>query len=158
MEEKISRGFLLSQMERLELNYGKTKFVADQPIFELWYEMFKDCSKEGFEKAVDKCIKENEFAPNVAGIMKYYREISAEHNDYVTLLKQQYTTLRAIWQEKEDTSTVLELYNYSLRFPEKQRKTLLEEYVHQACSYRHDCDACGRVDIPTIKQYLQGER
>ncbi len=28
------------------------------------------------------------------------------------------------------------------------------ELTHDAVSFRHDCDACGRTDIPTIKEYM----
>ena len=154
----ISINFLRDQMKRLEINYGIEKFHVTKAIFELWLEMLSDCDEELFKLAVDKCIKESEFAPNVAGLMKYYKELSTEHDEYISFVKREYTLMRAVWQEEKDPGTVIELYQFSLKFPEKQRKTLLVEFTQNACSFRHDCDACGRTDIPTIKEYIQGKR
>lgn len=154
----MDKAFLREQMIRLETNYGSDKFVITKDMFNLWYEMFKDCSKDNLVLAVNKCIKESEFAPNVAGIMKYYKELSTEHDEYITFVKREYTLMRAVWQEEKDPGTAIELYQFSLKFPEKQRKTLLVEFTQNACSFRHDCDACGRTDIPTIKEYIQGKR
>ena len=158
MGEIITREFLLNQMHRLELNYGRDRFVVNQNVFELWYDMFKTCTQDNLKSAVDKCIKESEFAPNVAGLMKFYKELSTEHDEYITFVKREYTLMRAVWQEEKDPGTVIELYQFSLKFPEKQRKTLLVELTQNSCSFRHDCDACGRTDIPTIKEYIQGKR
>lgn len=158
MGEVITKEFLLEQMGKLELNYGKDKFEVNQDVFELWFEMFKDCDKKILEKAVRKCLLESEFAPNVAGVMKYYKQLADAHYDYVDFIKHQYTLLRSVWEEPEDNETMLDLYAFSMRFPENQRRTNLVEYIHTACSFRHDCDVCARLDIPTIKEYIQGAR
>ena len=154
----ITKVFLLEQMARLELNYGKDKFKADQNVFGLWYEIFQDCEEPGLKLAVDKCLKENEFAPNIAGIMKYYKELETEKNDLVETIKHQYRTIRVIWGEKYDTATYKEIVDYILRFPKKTRKLEMVEFTQRAVSFSHDCDACGRVDKPTIKEYIQGAR
>lgn len=154
----ISKEFLRDQMKKIETNFGREKFSITKEMFELWYEMFSECNEEGLRQAVIQCLKESEFAPNVAGVMKYYRQIAEAHNDYADLVRHQYAILRSVWEEKEDPGTLLELYNFSMRFPENQRRTNLIEYVHTACSFRHDCDVCARLDVPTIKEYIQGAR
>ena len=71
----MDKQFLLKQMQRLEKNYGREKFNGSfnspQEMFDFWYEMFSDCNEQAFKLAVDKCIKENEFVPNIAGLVNY---------------------------------------------------------------------------------------
>jgi len=154
----ISKEFLLKQMGRLELNYGKDRFRVEQDMFDLWYEMFQECEEPGLKLAVDKCIKENEFAPNIAGLMKYYKALEDERNDLRDTIQHQYTTIRSIWGEKYDKDTYESIVEYIMRQPKNLRKVEMVELTHRAVSFAHDCDACGRTDKPTIKRYIQGER
>lgn len=154
----ITQEFLLSQMKRLEVNYGKDKFVMYPDLFNLWYDMFKDCNEVGVRQAVDKCIKENEFAPNIAGLMKYYKQIESAHNELVNCVKSQYALMRSVWEEPYDFTSLNELYDYTNRFPADTRKTEITEFAQKAVSFRHDCDACGRKDVPTILEYIKGVR
>lgn len=154
----ISKEFLLKQMGRLELNYGKDRFRVEQDMFDLWYEMFAECEEPGLKLAVDKCIKENEFAPNIAGLMKYYKALEDERNDLRDTIQHQYTTIRSIWGEKYDKETYESIVEYIMRQPKNLRKVEMVELTHRAVSFAHDCDACGRTDKPTIKGYIQGER
>ena len=154
----ISKEFLLKQMGRLELNYGKDRFRVEQDMFDLWYEMFQECEEPGLKLAVDKCIKENEFAPNIAGLMKYYKALEDERNDLRDTIQHQYTTIRSIWGEKYDKDTYESIVEYIMRQPKNMRKVEMVELTHRAVSFAHDCDACGRTDKPTIKRYIQGER
>ena len=154
----MDKAFLREQMIKLETNYGKDKFVITKEMFDLWYEMFCDCNEEGLGLAVNKCIKENEFAPNIAGLMKYYKEIENEHNELESLIKRQYTVIRSIWGEEYDGDTFKALAEYVLRFPSKQRNIEVVEFTHKAVSFFHDCDAVGRKERPTIKEYIEGER
>lgn len=154
----ISKEFLLKQMSRLELNYGKERFKVEQDMFDLWYEMFADCEEEGLKLAVDKCLRENEFAPNIAGLMKYYKELENEKNEERDIIKHQYTIIRQIWGEPYDNDTFKAIVTYILRQPKKMRKVEMIELTHRAVSFAHDCDACGRIDKPSIKEYIQGAR
>ena len=129
-----------------------------QDLVDLWYEMFQDCEEEGLKLAVDKCIKENEFAPNIAGVMKYYRELDAERQELTDLIKHQYTTMMVVWGEEYDRETLCAIMNYILKFPKSSRKVEMVDLTHRAVSFVHDCEACGRIDKPTIKEYLQGKR
>ena len=154
----ITQEFLLKQMSRLELNYGKERFKADQDIFDLWYEMFADCNEQAFKLAVDKCIKENEFAPNIAGLMKYYKAIEEEHDELKETIKHQYTKIRSFWGEEYDKDTFNVIVEYIYRHPKKMRKVEMIELTQRAISFEHDCEAAGRIDIPSIKEYIQGAR
>lgn len=154
----MDKAFLREQMIRLETNYGKDKFVITKDMFDLWYEMFQECEEEGLKLAVDRCIKENEFAPNIAGLMKYYKELENEKNELIDTIKHQYTTIRSIWGENYDKDTLSEIATYIMRRPKKIRKVEMVELTHRAVSFAHDCEAAGRIDKPTIKEYIQGAR
>lgn len=155
----ISRERFINILQRLEIAYSpKFQFGNDQTKFNLWYDMFSDCDEEGLLAAVDKCIKENEFPPNIATLMKCYRELEAERTDLAETIKNQYSIICSIWGEKYDPETLREIQRYIVRFPKKTRKVEMVELTHDAVSFRHDCDACGRTDIPTIKEYIQGAR
>lgn len=154
----ISREFLKDQMKKLETNYGKDKFRMTQDTFELWYEMFADCEEDGLKIAVDNCLKENEFAPNIAGLMKYYKELEKERNEIIESMTSSYNTMRNAWGEKYDKTTFRAIVDYIFRFPKEQRKVQTVELTHHAISYYNDCVYVGRADIPTIKEYVEGKR
>ena len=150
--------FLKEQMEKLEINYGKDKFKITKEIFSLWHEMFADCEEEGVRLAVNKCIKENEFAPNIAGLMKYYRELESEKKELEDMIQRQYTTIRSVWEEEYDSDTFKAIAEYIMRLPKEQRKPEMIELTHRAISFSYGCEAGGRKDKPSIKAYIQGER
>lgn len=154
----MDKAFLREQMMKLETNYGKDKFVITKEMFELWYEMFQNCEEPGLKLAVDKCIKESEFAPNIAGLMKYYKAIEEEHEEMREVLNNQYRKIYSLWPEKYDSDTFKAIVEYICRFPKKMRKVEMIELTQRAISFSYDCDGCGRKDKPTIKEYLQGAR
>lgn len=154
----VSKKILSKQMERLELNYGKDKFKINQGLFNLWYDFFKDCNEDGLKLAVDRCIRENEYAPNIAGLMKHYQSIKEAHEQLVDSCSKQYQLMCAIWGEEYDSETFSQLWTYVNRFPENTRKTELTELTQKAVAFRQSCDDCGRKDYPTIKEYLKGAR
>lgn len=154
----VSREYLLAQLKRLQTNYGADRFNIGQDVFDLWAEMFAECNEDGFRLAVDKYMRENEFAPNIAGIMKCYKALEDEKNELRDTIKHQYTTIRCIWGEEYDSDTFNEIVNYVMRFPKTMRKVEMIELQQRAVSFAHDCDACGRVEKPTIKEYVQGAR
>lgn len=154
----MDKAFLREQMIKLETNYGKDKFVITKEMFDLWYEMFQECEEEGLELAVKKCIKENEFAPNIAGLMKHYKELADEREDLKETIQHQYTTICSIWGEEYDSDTFKAIAEYIMRQPKKMRKVEMVELTHRAVSFSHSCDACGRLDKPTIKEYIEGAR
>lgn len=154
----MDKKFLRTQMIKLETNYGRDKFQITPEMFDLWYEMFSNCAEEGLKLAVDKCIMENEYAPNIAGLMKYYKELEEERNDLRDTIQHQYTTIRSIWGEKYDGDTFKTIAEYIMRQPKKLRKIEMVELTHRMVSFSHDCDIAGRLDKPTIKAYIQGAR
>jgi hypothetical protein len=120
--------------------------------------MFSDCDEEGLRLAVIKCIKENEYAPNVAGLMKYYKTLEQDRNEIADVMKSKYTTIRCVWGEEYNADTFKAIVEYIFRFPKVQRKVQMVELTHHAIAFYNDCRICGRQDIPTIKEYVEGKR
>ena len=52
-----TKKFVKEQMMRLEQNYGKDRFKITLELFNLWYEMFKDCAEEGLKVSVDEYLR-----------------------------------------------------------------------------------------------------
>ena len=134
------------------------KLHFTQDLVDLWYEMFSECEEEGLKLAVNKCIQENEFAPNIAALMKCYKELEQEKIELTDTISHQYTSIRAIWGEEWDSATFNAIVTYIFRFPKKQRKVEMIELAQRAISYYHNCDSAGRKERPTIKGYVEGER
>lgn len=154
----VSKKFLKEQLSKLQVNYGKDKFDISPDAFNLWYEMFADCEEEGLRIAVSNCIKENEFAPNIAGLMKYYKTLEQDRSEIKEIMQSKYNTLRCMWNEDPDSDTFKAIVDYIFRFPKEQRKVQMVELTHNAIAFYNDCRYCGRQNIPTIKEYVEGKR
>lgn len=154
----VTKKVLKEQLEKLQTNYGVERFDITPDVFKLWYEMFADCDENGFKLAVANCIKENEYAPNIAGLMKYYRTLEQDRAEIAEVMKSKYTTMRSMWREEYDSDTFKAIIEYIFRFPKEQRKVQMVELTHHAISFYNDCRNVGRQDIPTIKEYVEGKR
>ncbi|MBP5422478.1 MAG: hypothetical protein J6Y78_08575 [Paludibacteraceae bacterium] len=154
----ISKDFLKQQLIRLQTNYGSDKFDLSKTAFDLWYEMFSDCDEDGLRVAVTNCIKESEFAPNIAGLMKYYRALEVEHEELKQSIRSNYTNLMSKWRESYSKETLQAIKEFVLRFPKEQRIMRMEELTYNAFKFYDDCVSCGRKQIPTIKEYVEGKR
>lgn len=153
----MEREKFLKYLRKLELAFAP-KLSFNQELVDLWYEMFADCNEQAFKLAVDKCIKESEFAPNIAGLMKYYKAIVDEHDEMKEVLNSQYKKICSLWTEEYSSDTFNAIVEYIYRFPKKMRKVEMIELTQRAISFSFDCDGCGRKDKPTIKEYVQGAR
>lgn len=154
----ITQKFLKEQLIKLQTNYGRDKFDLSRETFNLWYEMFADCEEEALKLAVTNCIKESEFAPNIAGLMKYYRAIVQERSEIIEIMESKYKTLLGIWGESANKETFMAIVKYIYSFPKKERKEAMIELAHKAVSFYNDCRNEARLDIPTIKEYVEGIR
>ena len=147
--------FLREQMKKIETNYGSEKFKISKEIFELWLEMFADCEKEGFRLAVDRCIKESEFAPTIATVMKFYKELADEREEMRRLIEHEYGLMKSVWGEKDDAETFNSIVRYVYKQPKKERRVRMVELSQESISYYHDLIAKGIQQIPTIKEYVE---
>lgn len=153
----IARKKFLVLLQKLEKAYG-SKLHFDQDLVDLWYEMFADCEEEGLKLAIDKCIKESEYVPNIAVVMNCYKELSEEREALRETIKHEYSLMRSIWEEEYDSDTYNTIVKYVYRFPKKQRKVEMVELAQRAISFHHDCTTVGRLQKPTIKEFVEGAR
>ena len=154
----ITKEFLLGQMRKIETNYGKEKFVMNPDLFDLWYEMFQSCEEEGLKLAVDKCIKESEFAPNIATLMKFYKELENEREEMRETISHEYGLMRSVWEEEYDDDTFKAIVEYVYSKPKKNRKVEMVELSQTAISFYHELIAKGIQERPTILEYVKGVR
>lgn len=106
----MDKKFLRDQMIKLETNYGKDRFKITKEMFELWYEMFKDFSEEGIKSSVNQYIRENEYPPTIAGIMKIYREKDKRREDVRNYVKGNYSYV-SHWCNEKPNSATYELFS-----------------------------------------------
>lgn len=153
----IERSVFLTYLQKLERVYAP-RMTFNQELVDIWYEMFADCEEEGLKIAVDNCIKNSEYPPTIAGLMKYYKELEIGRIEIAETMNAKYANMRSFWGEKYDHDTFKSIVEYIFRFPKEQRKVQMTELTHHAISFYNDCRRCGRQDIPTIKEYVEGKR
>lgn len=150
----IERAKFIPYLQKLEKAYApKLNFTRD--MVDLWYEMFQDCEEEGLRLAVDNCIKSSEFAPNIATLMKFYRELADERETMRRHIEHEYGLMKAIWGEKDNAETFDAIVKYIYKFPKTERKEKMVALSQEANSYYHDLIIEGVQDIPTIKEYVE---
>lgn len=154
----VTQKTLKEQLIKLQINYGRDKFDLSKESFNLWYEMFADCEEEALKLAINNCIKGSEYAPNIAGLMKYYKAIMQERSEIIEVMQSQYKTLLAIWGESYNKETVKAIIDYVYSFPKEKRKEAMIDLTHRAVSFYNDCRNEARVDIPRIKEFIEGKR
>ncbi len=65
-------------LEKLKMAYPE-KFNLNEDTVGAWYEFIGDIDYETASQAVHRYVRESEYAPTVAGIMKRYNEIVEEN-------------------------------------------------------------------------------
>ena len=150
----IDKKDLLLLLQKLETAY-EPKLTFSQDKVDLWYEMFRECNLTILRKAVDNCICNNEFAPNIAGLMKYYTALANKDSELENLTRRQYHILRVTFEEEVDLKTFEILKKWVFRQPEETRIEKLVEFTQQMVSFYNDCRAHGSINIPTIYKYIE---
>lgn len=152
----IERERFIPYLQKLDKTYGG-KLHFDQDLVDLWYEMFADCEEEGIKLAVDRCIKESEFPPTIATLMKFYKELAEEREELKRLIEHEYSLMKSVWGERDNGETFDAIVNYLNRQPKKERRVKMVELSQEAISYYHDLVAKGIQNIPTILEYVKGK-
>lgn len=146
-----SREFIKNQVVRLEDNYGSDRFKLTQPMFELWCEMFKDANEDGLKVSVDEYIASNEYAPNIAGIMKIYKAKANYRKELHIFLLGKYKWV-CRWYEEKPSQEVFSMFcKYIAKFPKDIQKTKADEVVRNAVSRYNSIH-----DGMTFEKYLKG--
>ena len=153
----IERSKIIELLRKIERVYAP-RMEFNQELVDIWCEMFADCNEKGLELAVNNCIKNSEYPPTVATLMKYYRELEESRKEIIETMTSKYATMRYMWGEEYRDETFKAIVDYIYRFPKEQRKVQMVELTHHAISFYNDCVSVGRSDIPTIKEYVEGKR
>lgn len=134
----------------------KMKFTQED--VDNWYEFFSDYDDIGFQRAVEMTIREETYIPTPAVVAHYYRIIDKERHELSELVKSVYAFIRSYWGEPYDNDTHKAIIHYVMMQPKEHRREKLIDLKYSAASYAHECDAIGKADKPTIKEYIQGVR
>ena len=149
----MTREFIKKQIAELKTVYG-SKFTINQNQFDVWCKYFQDCKEKSFEEAVEAYIKNNEFPPVIAGIMKYYTEIEEYKSEMKRFLFGYYSTMRAVWDEPYDLDTMNEYIRTVCKNPKSIRKEIAIDIANKAIRYHHDCEYEGLQAVKLI-QFLK---
>lgn len=147
---------LKMELERIEKNYGADKFVMDQGLFDLWYEVVGDSREDVFHDAVNECLKKNAYAPNIAGVMIYYDELMKMHEERRKALRKDLFNLLADWGQ-ERTLTVIEAWiNYCKRESEENMIEESHKLANDANNFMIACKVKGEK-LPPLEKYIEGK-
>lgn len=123
---------------RLEQNYGVDRFKITLEMFNLWYEMFKDCEEEGLKVSVDEYLRTSEYPPTVASIAKIYKAKDEYRKELLSYLKGRYIWV-CRWIEEQPTQETFSLFcRYAVSFPQEERKAKVEEVIQKAVQHYND--------------------
>jgi hypothetical protein len=153
----ISKKFLKEQMQRIENNYGTSKFNVTQPMFDLWFDIFKDYDVMGFKCAVDEYLKTNEFAPNIAGINKIYQKMVEERDITSHICKAKYKWVARWFEQKPNWDSYKAFLGYVCKYSFDKREKVAESLASKLIAYWNDCDAKGIPieDRMTIEGFIK---
>lgn len=144
---------LLEELGRIEKFYGKDKFVMNQEIYELWYELISDYREDVFHESVNRYIQNNVYPPNLAGILQYYNEIVNLHDERMKKITSNCRRTASVWGEKLTNETFHAWMEYVKQFPLEEVTTKSQKLADKAYDYYYDC-ICKGEEIPPLKEYI----
>lgn len=149
----MERETLKMELERIEKNYGADKFVMDQELYDLWYEVVKDTREDVFHQAVNICLRKNAYAPNIAGVMIYYDTIMKKNKEREDSMMQDLSITLSEWYQKKTDVVVNAWMNYCKRNPEGN---MVEESLKLMCAANDFLIACRLKgeELPPLEKFI----
>jgi hypothetical protein len=150
----MNKKFLQSEMMRIETNYGQDKFKITAEMFNLWWDMFKDLKEEGVKVSVTEYIKNHEYPPNIAGIMKIYTAKNEYRKHMRQLILAKYNYVCRWYEEKKTEQCLKKLINLVFSYPTEDREIVINDFALDAISYYNRCMAEGKKC--SIEEFIEG--
>lgn len=131
-------------------------FAISQKAFDIWVNNFKDYDKTLFCMAIDEVIKNEEFAPRIATINKYYHKLEEERNNIISKAREAY--YRAIGQlgQEKNVDDYKAFLTWLSKFPMAERLEAAESFGWRVVGYANAAITKGEPLKPFI-ELLEGE-
>ena len=142
------------QLKKLDVMYERFS-IATQEVYDIWQKAFKDADPKVFEIAVEEVIKNEEYAPCVAVVNRYYKKLEGERQEIVNKARGCYTEVLWALGEKKDTNDYAAFLTMLTRYPREKRIRVAEDFRDKAISYSNITEADGGKK-KTFRQLLKG--
>lgn len=138
----MTREEIKTQLEKLDLMYER--FNITQALFNVWAENCKNLEAKTFERAIGEVIKHEEYPPNLATVLRYYREIEAENRAIISKARECY--MRAISalgipKNVDEYKAYLLMINAA---PREERMELAENFSMMVVNYANKATSEGK--------------
>lgn len=132
--------------------YGD-RFLIEQGTLDAWYEFIGDLDFSIAKAATSRYVRENEYAPTVAGIMKHYNAIVEEHNEVMARLKENYDRITGLYpggHTKQAWQAYMSLVSSAKDDPGKQK--ISDMIASHVSAYISKAEG----NVPTLAEYIGG--
>lgn len=137
----MERVELKNQLEKLDLMFEK--FYMTPQLFNSWADKCKGLNGKTFARAVEEVIKHEEYAPSLATVLRYYREIETENKTILSKAKESYLqaiTALGIPKNTEEYKAYLSMINAA---PREERMELAEKISMKVVNYANKATSEG---------------
>ena len=150
----MTRGEIKDQLKRLGDVYQN--FTVTPTAFNTWCDIFMGYDKQLFIMAVDEVIRNEEFAPKIATINKYYTQLKQTKKDITSKAREAYNrAVNALGSEKsvEEFKALLE---YLTTLPIEERAEKVDDFGWRVVSYANGAITRGET-LKTFRELLEDE-
>ena len=144
------------QLKKLDVMYEKFN-IASQEVYDIWRNSFKDADLKVFTQAIDEVIKNEEYAPNVATVNRYYKQIEAARKAMIEKARECFNrAISALGCEKnvDDYKAYLE---WLATIPAEERAEAADRFSYNVVNHANSCTANGAPKA-TFKKLLEVEQ
>lgn len=147
---------------KLRIAYKRQGFMENPEEFELWLEHFGDLKQKFMAAAVHEFISQSVYPPTIADIKNRYDVLAEDDRKYNAEIMGLFRLAQSLYPGSglvDDEQEELEAFKtYIRRFPERERRVRAEEFLNLVTGYIRNCEGCGRKEMPTFKEYIEGKR
>ena len=142
-----------AQLKKLDVMYDRFN-IATQEVYTIWQKSFSDTDPKVFESAVDEVIKNEEYAPNIAVVNKYVKQIEEERRAIISKEKECYNRAVYALNFQKNADDYMEFLKWLAKIPKERRMEAAEEFSYNVVSYANGMTAKGQPCKP-FKELLK---